>query len=52
MFVDDQGNVLKIAGKYQKMAKQHMAKHTKIMGTMDKQQKELERIQFLYEQAP
>ena len=50
--VDDQGNALKIAGKYQKMAKQHMAKHTKIMGTMDEQQKELERIQFLYEQAP
>jgi len=52
VFVDDQGNVLKITGKYQEMAKKHMAKHMKIRGTMDEQQTEMERIQFLYEQAP
>ena len=52
VFVDDQGNVLKIADKDQNTAKKHMRKHMKAMASMDEQQTEMERIQFLYELAP
>jgi hypothetical protein len=52
VFVDDQGKLYKISEKNQDMAKKQMNKHVKMMAEMDKDQKELERIHFLNQQAP
>jgi hypothetical protein len=52
VFVADQGKLYTISEKNQQECKKHMRQHVNMMAETDKDQKELEWVHFLNQQAP